>query len=288
MKSASKTPRLIQCATPWSLIGYPSTKKEWSMKRKIEAIKKAGFDGLAASPDQEASDLCGKLGLELMGGMDGSNVTKAKQEMVRQRKLGATHLNVQLWDHDTSLPKAAKTAVKLVRAGNKAGVKVHIETHRDTATETPEKFWEIARLYQKETGELMPTTWDHSHFAIVKHLVPSNYAERLLVDPAMIQLSQILHLRPFNGHHCQVPVTNGKGKLTQEFLDYLAFVEELFLCWLKGPKPRPDLWVCPEMGGSAGYHLSGQPHPWPDAQAARVEYEKAWSQALKRASRTRK
>ena len=70
------------------MIEYPTAKKEWSMKRKIEAIKKAGFDGLAAIADQEASDLCGKLGLALMGGMDGSNVTKAKREMVRQRDLG--------------------------------------------------------------------------------------------------------------------------------------------------------------------------------------------------------
>ena len=208
--------------------------------------------------------------------------------MTRQRDLGATHLNVQLWDHDTSLVKAAKTAVKLVRAGKKIGVKVHIETHRDTATETPEKYWEIARLYKKETGEMMPTTWDHSHFAIVKHLVPSNYVERLIVDPAMIQLSEIFHLRPFNGHHCQVPVTNGKGKLTPEFIDYLAFVEELFVCWLSGPKPRGELWVVPEMGGSAGYHLSGQPHPWGDAQVARVEYAKAWARASKRRSRVKK
>ena len=185
------------------------------MKRKIKAIKKAGFDGLAAIPDQKASDLCVKLGLKLMGGMDGSNVTKAKKEMVRQRELGVTHMNIQLWDHDTALPKAAKTAVKLVNAGDSLGVKVHIETHRDTATETPEKYWEIARLYEKEAGKLMPTTWDHSHFAIVKHLTPTNYVERLIVDPAMIQLSELLHLRPFNGHHCQVPVTNGKGKLTQ-------------------------------------------------------------------------
>lgn len=255
------------------------------MSRKVKAIKQAGFDGLAAIPDQESRDLCDKFGLELMGGMDGSNVTKAKQQMIRQRSLGATYLNVQLWDHDTSLVKAAKTAVKLVQAGNKLGVKVHIETHRDTATETPEKYWEIARLYQKETGEMMPTTWDHSHFAVVKHLVPSNYVERLLVNPAMIQHSQIFHLRPFNGHHCQVPVTNGKGKLTQEFVDYLAFVEALFACWLQGPKPRGDLWVVPEMGGSAGYHLSGQPHPWIDAQVARAEYTKAWRRALQRKGR---
>ncbi len=278
----SKPPRLIQCATPWGMANYPTAKSSWSQARRMKAIKAAGFDGIATYPDEETKVLCAELGLELMGGMDGSDVAKAKKEMIRQRDLGAIYLNIQLLDHDTALPKAAKTAVQLIKAGEEVGVKPHIETHRDTSTETPEKYTEIARLFKKLTGKLMPTTWDHSHFAIVKHVVPSNYAERLLAWPKLIQNSNIFHLRPFNGQHCQVPVTNGKGKLTTEFVDYLPFVEELFVCWLKGPQPAGQLWVCPELGYSHGYYLSGQPHPWVDAQVARKEYAKAWTRALKR------
>ncbi|MCB1105556.1 MAG: TIM barrel protein [Opitutaceae bacterium] len=281
-KSLRTPPRLIQCATPWGIMHYPSAKKEWSLERKIRAIKAAGFDGVAAIPDEMVAKLCRELGLELMGGMDGSNVAKARKEMVRQRDLGAIYLNVQLLDHDTALPKAAKTAAALVKAGDEVGVKVHIETHRDTSTETPEKYEEIARLFKMQTGRLMPTTWDHSHLAVIKHLQPADYAKRLLVWPKLIQASNIFHLRPFNGQHCQVPVTNGKGRLTPEFLDYLAFVEELLVCWLKGPRPAGQLWVCPELGYSHGYHVSTWPHPWEDAQVARGHYAKAWQRALKR------
>jgi len=284
--SASPTPRLIQGASPWSMFNYPSAKKSWSMEQKIKAIKAAGFDGVAAIPDESMSAQCRKLGLELMGGLDGSSLTKARKEMARQRDLGAVYLNIQLWNHNTPLVKAAKTAAQLVKAGEALGVKPHIETHRDTSTETPEKYEEIARLFKKQTGKLMPTTWDHSHLAVVKHLVPANYAERLLAWPELIQHSNIFHLRPFNGQHCQVPVTNGKGKLTPEFLDYLPFVEALFVCWLQGPRPENVLWVCPEMGYSHGYYLSGQPHPWIDAQVARGEYAKAWRRALKRTTKS--
>jgi len=42
------------------------------------------------------------------------------------------------------------------------------------------------------------------------------------------------------------------GKLTVEFRDYLAFVEELFVIWLKGAPIRNELWVCPELGMSFG------------------------------------
>jgi hypothetical protein len=163
-------------------------------------------------------------------------------------------------------------------------VAVHIETHRDTATETPEKFEEIARLFQRATGKLMPVTWDHSHFAVSKHVLPADYAGRLLAWPKLIQRSSLFHLRPFNSQHCQIPVTNGRGQLTPEFKDYLAFVEQLFALWLRGPQPRGDLWVCPELGTSHGYHVSVNPTPWPDAIRARREYARAWQRAVRQTS----
>ena len=32
----SPAPRLVQCATTWSMIGYPSPKREWSLERKMK------------------------------------------------------------------------------------------------------------------------------------------------------------------------------------------------------------------------------------------------------------
>jgi hypothetical protein len=79
-----------------------------------------------------------------------------------------------------------------------------------------------------------------------------------------------------------VPVTNGRGTLTPEFRDYLAFAEDLFACWLAGPRPGNELWVCPELGMSHGYHVSTDPHAWPDAVRARTELLGAWRRALRR------
>src|ERR1700686_78090 len=62
------------------------------------------------------------------------------------------------------------------------------------------------------------------HLAVVKHLVSEIYVERLLVRPDLIQGSQQFHFRPFNGHHCQVPVTRGDGSLTQEINDWFPIV----------------------------------------------------------------
>ncbi len=278
----SSAPRLVMCATTWSMIAYPSAKREWTLDRKLDAIAAAGFDGVCAYATPELRVGADARGLEVMSGFDAKSVADALPRLRAQRDLGVRFINVQLLNHDTPPAAAARAAVGLLRAARKLGVAVHIETHRDTATETPEKFDEIIRLYRRATGEEMPVTWDHSHFAVSKHMLPPDYSRRLLAWPVSIRASQMIHLRPFNSQHCQVPVTDGRGALTPEFRDYIAFVEDLFACWLAGPRPGGELWVCPELGMSHGYHVSTNPHPWPDAIRARREILAAWKRALAR------
>jgi hypothetical protein len=270
------------CATTWSMIGWPTPKREWSLPKKVAAIKAAGFDGVCAFVTPELKTEADRHGLELMSGFDAQGVDDALPKLRAQQKHGVRFINIQLLNHDTPPATAARAAVPLIRAARKLGLAVHVETHRDTSTETPEKFAEIARLYRRQTGELLPVTWDHSHFAVSKHMMPADYSARLLAWPKLIQASQMFHLRPFNSQHCQVPVTNGRGGLTPEFRDYLAFTEDLFALWLSGPRPGNELWVCPEMGASHGYHVSTNPHPWPDAIRERAELLGAWQRALAR------
>ncbi len=271
------------CATTWSMIGYPNSRREWSIERKLTAIKDAGFNGVCAYITPEIQAGARRRGLKLMSGFDCSDLKVVRQRLEEQKSLGVHFINIQLLNHDTQPGPAAAMAVRLIRLSRRLGLGVHVETHRDTSTETPEKFTEIARLYRKATGELLPVTWDHSHFAVSKHVLPKDYSARLLVWPRLIQHSQMFHLRPFNSQHCQVPVTNGRGRLTPEFIDYRAFVEDLFVVWLQGPRPGGELWVCPELGMSHGYHVSTNPPVWPDAIRCRRELLGAWARALRRA-----
>lgn len=284
LSHAPKSPRLIQCASPWSMHDWPSKRREWSLAQKLDAIDAAGFDGVCAYVTPELKAGADQRGLVLMSGFDCGDLAVAKPRLEAQKKLGVHFINIQLLNHDTPPEKAAAMAVRLIKLSRSLKLGVHIEVHRDTATETPEKFTEIARLYRKATREIMPVTWDHSHFAISKHVMPKDYSARLLAWPESIQHSQMFHLRPFNSQHCQIPVTDGRGHATPEFRDYLAFVEDLFTLWLKGPRPGNTLWTCPELGMSHGYHVSTNPHPWPDAIAARKAYAGAWRRALKRAA----
>ncbi len=280
-------PKIAHIANLWSLVGHPTPKKEWSLESKIAAVAAAGFDGFTTALTPEHTRLAAKYKLKHLLGFISNNSGEAKQyakAIQAQKDAGAVQINVQLDDEDTKPSVAAKNWVKMMKEADKiGGVVMSLEVHRDTCTETPEKTYEIAKLYKQATGKMIKINFDFSHFAVVKHIHPGNYSSYLLKYPKLVQNGEQSHCRPFNGHHCQVSVTHN-GKLTDEVKSYLKFTEDLFRCW-KSAKQNQDktLFVCPELGpyhaGGAGYNITGLAPAWPDAAILRKELHKAWNRA---------
>jgi hypothetical protein len=218
-----------------------------------------------------------KHGLMVMGFFSSGNAAEFQKLLQANKDAGAHHINVQLADDDTLTPEALGLTLRLIDEGHKLNIEPAVEVHRDTCTETPEKTYALADAYQKVTGELLPMTWDFSHLSVVKHLKTEKYIERLIVRPDLIQRAQQFHFRPFNGHHCQVPVTDGRGNLTSEVKDWLPFAEAVLATWLAGKQDGREIFVCPEMGPLAGgYNLSAFPDSWEDAKVLRLEIDKLW------------
>ncbi len=273
-------PRLYHIANLWTMIDYPSAKKEWSLDRKINEIKIAGFDGICALLTPQHQKLTEKLGLQSVGAFSSAKQSEFRSYIQQNIDGGAVHINVQVGDHDTPISKAIKLAVQVVEMGDKMGAKCAIEVHRDTATETPEKTYAIAAGFQKETGKLMPMTWDFSHLSIIKHLAPP-YWDRLLTHPKLIQRAEQFHFRPFNGHHCQIPVTDRYGKITLELQQWIPFLEKTLALWLQGNQNGREVFVIPEMGPvRGGYNISTLPNSWEEAKILRGIIDKAWKKAL--------
>jgi hypothetical protein len=275
-------PQIAHIANLWSLVQHPSKEREWSLERKIRAVKEAGFDGFTTGLTPEHKRLADKYGLKhVLGFVSSSNPDNFVELLRKQKEAGAVQVNVQLDDHDTPPALAAKHWLKLERDAEKiGGLVVSLEVHRDCCTETPEKTYEIAERYHKATGRLIKINFDFSHFSVVKHLGPGNYIERLLDHPKLVQNSEQAHFRAFNGHHCQVGILH-RGKLTPEAKSYLVFVEAFMKMWKSAPGNRSKtLFACPEMGpyheGGAGYNITGLPPAWPDAVALRAEFAKIW------------
>lgn len=284
MEEVSMKPVLKHIANLWTLTGHPAAKDEWTLEEKLDAIRDAGFDGVCWAPSRELWEGAEKRGLIFVGGMASGNVEAFPEIAQDLKRFGALHVNVQLASDETLTPEALELTLALMAEAKHEGLLPAIETHRGTCMETPEKMYALADAYERATGESLPISWDFSHFAVVKHLVPENFVERLLVRPQLVQKAQQFHFRPFNGHHVQVPVTNGKGELTQEVLDWMPFAEAVLECWLAGNRESGrEIFVCPELGPvEGGYALSTFPNSWEDAKVLRMEIEKMWQRLLAR------
>jgi hypothetical protein len=275
------TPRPIirHILNTWTLIGYPSKQKEWSLEKKIRAAKNAGFDGISYRKPLEIKPLCDELGLVLITTLDLGEWNEVDTHLTMAKEAGCAAVNVHLLDHDTPTEIATPLAIKVIDTGERLGLNVAIEIHRDTCTETPEKAYALAKAYEKLRGKPLPMTFDHSHPAVIKHLAPP-YWDRLAERVDLIQHANQFHFRPFNGHHCQIPATFDGKRLTPEFEDWLEFVDKVLETWLEKAEPGRELFVVPEMG-SGGYLLSVFPDVWKDTQVTRLEVDKLWRKHLR-------
>ena len=261
-------------ASLWSLRQYPSKAREWSWKRKFAAIRAVGVDGVFSPPIPALAE---RGDLEYLAVTSVGVDTQMDQAFTLAKQLGAIAIDVQLGDFDTPLADAVTLAGKVRAAANAHALPFAIETHRDTFTETPEATVALARGYAKAVGEKLPLCLDHSHFAVVRHLPGADLWTRLREPAELLAEATQFHLRPFNGHHCQVPALTPGGRRTPEYLDWLSYVDGLFAYEQARPTTEPML-VVVELGNAAptGYRLSGFPDTWRDVIAVTADLRRRW------------
>jgi len=267
-------PTLHVYATLWSLRGYPSAADEWSWPQKFAAIVAAGFTGIM-SPLRPELAARGALDYWAIGSL---GVTDDPVPFFTQAAaLGSRLTTIQLCDVDTPLAEAVATARRVVEAAQTAGLPVAIESHRDTCTETPERMWALYDAYLALTGDRLPVCFDHSHFAVVRHLA-APYWPRLNERPDILNDCAQFHLRPFTGHHCQIPATFDGVRRTPEYAAWGEYVRALFTCLQREGTAR-EVYVVPELGHAApAYGLSCFPDVWVDAGVVGADLRDWWKQ----------
>lgn len=263
-------------ATLWSLRQYPSQAREWSWERKFDAIREEGFDGVFSPP---IPALAGRGDLPYAAITSLDETAKVAPALRSAKELGAIAVGVQLADYDTPLADAVALARLIRDVARDLELPYAIETHRDTFTETPEATLALCRGFERATGERLPLCLDHSHFAVVRHLAPAAFWERLREPAELLAAATQVHLRPFNGHHCQIPVLTASGRRTPEYLDWLRYSSALLDHLKAGPSTAPLLAV-PELGNAApAYGLSCFGDTWRDACAVARDVRRQWRAA---------
>lgn len=272
------TPSIVFTASLWTLEGYPRPKNEWSLTRKIKEIAAAGFDAVEGAARPGLREALHKTNLRYSGLFAAEDARTFGRLLRDQMDAGAERVTVQIRPATESPARALAKVRRLMASADKLRIPTGLETHRGTITETPQTIVELADAYRKAEGRTLPLVWDPSHPAMVRHLKAFQFSEVLLQRADLVQNATMVHCRPFNGQHAQVPVWDHKHRPTREFHEWLAFMEDFLTCWLSGPRPNNELWICPEIGpvGIHGYNLSTMPPSWPQAIACKQELTRLW------------
>lgn len=263
-------------ATLWSLRQYPTKAREWSWAKKFAAIRAAGFDGVFSPPLPALRE---RGGLRYLAVTSLDAPAKVEPALRVAKELGALAIDVQLGDYDSRVADMVKLAVRIRDVARELALPFAIETHRDTFTETPEATLALFRGYRQKTGAPLPLCLDHSHFAVVRHLARETFWERLREPVELLAAATQFHLRPFNGHHCQIPVLDAAGRRTPEYRDWQRYAAALLTHLRSQPASDPVLAV-PELGHAApAYGLSCFGDTWRDAQAVARDLRRQWRAA---------
>ena len=268
-------PRLHVYATAWSLREYPTQVQEWSWARKFDAIRAAGFTGIMSPPRDELRAR-GDLDYWAMGSLGVEH--DPAPYFAQVKALGATHATIQPCDVETPLEDAIAAVVGIVAAAKKVGMPTTIESHRNTFTESPERLWALYDGYRKTTGQVMPVCFDHSHFAVVRHMA-APYWNLLNERPDIMRECPRFHMRPFNGHHCQIPSTFDGTRRTPEYELWSDYAKSL-ITFLQDQSACTDIHMVPELGHAApAYGLSCFPDVWQDALVVGADLRRWWDAA---------
>lgn len=247
------------------------------MAKKFSAIRAAGFDGVFSPP----IPAIGERGeLRYLAVTSLSEKAKVQPALRAAKELGAVAIDIQLGDYDSPVVDMVSLAIRVREVARELGLPFAIETHRDTFTETPEATLALARGYRRKTGDTLPLCLDHSHFAVVRHLARDAFWERLRAPVELLDAATQFHLRPFNGHHCQIPVLDAAGKRTPEYRDWQRYSGALLTHLRRQSSTEPILAV-PELGHAApAYGLSCFGDTWQDAQTVARDLRKQWRAPL--------
>lgn len=268
------SPRKLEIyGTLWSLRQYPTKSREWSWARKFAAVRDAGCDGLFTMPFPELAER-GDLAYLAVGSLD--HPRKVAPLFRDATKLGAVAIGIQLGDTDSKLADMIALCKRIHDVAADHNLPYAIETHRDTFTETPEATMALTRGFARRYRRTLPLCLDHSHFAVVRHYAPGTYWERLKEPAEFLDAATQFHLRPFNGHHCQIPVLNHADRRTPEYRDWLDYLTPLFT-HLHGQERREPVIAVPELGNAApAYGLSCFGDTWEDAKALIKDLRRTW------------
>ncbi|MDA9589918.1 hypothetical protein N9R65_03915, partial [Opitutales bacterium] len=147
------TPTLKIHINGWSLLDEGDPATEAGLRTHLSAIKDAGFQSYCWGPTPQLKELLTEYGLRFGGAFDAAKAEQFAPTIEAIMAIDNGPINCQLADDDTPVEEAIELTLGLMAEAKKQNAPVHLEVHRDTCTETPEKTTAIIEGYKAATGE---------------------------------------------------------------------------------------------------------------------------------------
>lgn len=275
-------PQLLIAINSWSLHHKHPVEAPGAITAQLDCVSEAGFDAFTWLPDPpELGSGLKERALGYAGFFVAEESGRVGKQIEACLQLGNGPINCFLGRHDTPPEAASELAEAIWAEGERLGARVHVEVHRNTATETPEKLAELIRVSRERYGREPLINFDLSHHALVKHLETEAFENRLWTDLPAFRTSNLWHVRPFNGQHCQLPVSDRRGGFSPEYQAFRPYIKAGLVHWLEGPRPGNALWIVPELGCSLGYDLSCFPDIWEDTVMLARDIQSIWTDLMR-------
>jgi hypothetical protein len=270
-------PRLVLCASLWSLSGHPRPAREWALPRRLRAIREAGFAAVSGPP-AGLTALAAGHGLRRLAAFIAPDWDTARTGLDLCAAERPERVNIQIGTPALTRRAAARLVAQTWAHARSLALAVSFETHRGTALETPDKLRDLARDFAQATGATLPVTWDFSHHAVARQLPAGRWLETCLGERELLLAADMFHLRPHTAHHVQIPV-GGRSGPTPEYLRWETFARDLLRVWKTAPgRAGRELFVCPELGPKGDYALASHPAVWPETVELARRLRGHWQQ----------
>ena len=261
--------KLLVYQSMWAMERRQPDGKEWSVPEKLKMIRDAGFDGAGVrffdfAQAKEHVDILKDYGLTWQAQCYPQSVDDLKPILENVARLGAEHLNLQPDVRPYRIEECVPYIEGWRRLADQAGVRMHIETHRDRMT--TDLFFTLHLL---DCFPDLKLTGDISHYLVGREFAgPPISEENHRLMHRILDNCWGFHGRVASREQVQVPISFPHHKPWVDL--FMGWWEYGFRSWRRrAPKDATLTFLC-EMG----------PRPYAIVDRNDEDLSDRWQEAL--------
>jgi hypothetical protein len=265
---SDRPPRLRLDINGANVFGLPATSSvpRGDDRTVLAAVKAAGFEGIQTGSKVQAAR---EVGLRVTGGGRINTPEEAELRAIDAKKLEVdcftAHIGWGIEDDD----EVYRLVEATLRASEKHGVPIYIETHRATITDD---IWRTVQLTKKFPE--IRFNGDFSHWYTGHEMVYGDIEAKWTFMQPVFDRVRFIHGRMGSPGCMQVDIGDGSGNQK-----YIAHFKEMwtrsFVGFLKSAEPGDYICFTPELLGPEAFYA----RLFPDAAGRMVEEGDRWQQA---------